>query len=80
MYNQLLAPLSDPISEKRKVKLEIDVNVGATEFQVKLDQTLQVDREGRHIKINNKEFNAFLVCIGKPKVCLGYVIDKSMDY
>ena len=86
MYSQLSAP--DPFSEKRKVKLGIDVNVGANEFQVKLDQTLQFDKttvfnaygQGSVIKINNQEFDAEKVCLGKSQVCLGYVIDKFMDY
>ena len=41
-----------PFSEKRKVKLEIDANVGAVEFQVKLDQEVQFDRDSRRQKYN----------------------------
>ena len=32
-------------SEERKVRLEIDANVGSVEFQVKLDQKVQFSRE-----------------------------------
>ena len=42
----------DPFSEKRKVKLEIDANVGAVEFQVKLDQEVQFGRDSQWQKYN----------------------------
>jgi len=60
-----------PFSEKRKVKLEIDANIGAVEFQVKLDQEVQFDKDSRRgdIKINKKSFAAKIVCIGQPQVC-----------
>merc|ERR1712166_433465 len=45
MYGQLSA--GDPFSKKRKVKLEIDANVEAVEFQVKLDQEVQLDRNSQ---------------------------------
>ena len=78
MYSQLSAP--DPFSEKRKVKLGIDVNVGANEFQVKLDQTLQFDKDSQGFKINDFDFDSKKICIGKPQVYSEYVIDKFMDY
>jgi len=53
-------------SEKRKVKLGIDVNVGANEFQVKLDQTLQFDKDSQGFKINDFDFDSKKICIGKP--------------
>lgn len=71
MYGQLSA--GDPFSEKRKVKLEIDANVGAVEFQVKVDQEVQFDRDSQRgdIKINEKHFDVEKVCIGQPQVCTG---------
>ena len=70
----------DPISEKLKVKLEINATVGAVEFQVNLDQQVQFDMDSqKNIKINKKTFDQGNVCIGQPQVCTEYVIDKSMD-
>jgi len=62
-----------PFSEKRKVKLEIDANVGAVEFQVKLDQEVQFDKDSQRgdIKINKKIFDVGNICIGQPQVCTG---------
>ena len=42
----------DPFSEKRKVKLGIDANVGAIEFHVKLDQEVQFGRDSQWQKYN----------------------------
>ena len=37
----------DSFSEKRKVKLEIDANVGGVDFQVKLDQEVEFGRDSQ---------------------------------
>ena len=39
-------------SEERKVRLEIDANVGSVEFQVKLDQKVQFSRDSQRQKYN----------------------------
>ena len=39
-------------SEERKVRLEIDANVGSVEFQVKLDQKVQLSRDSQRQKYN----------------------------
>ena len=39
-------------SEERKVRLEIDANVGSVEFQVKLDQKVQFGRDSQRQKYN----------------------------
>ena len=69
-------------SQKRNVILEINAIVGASEFQVKLDQEIQFDKSGKRsgVIINEKEdFDAENLCFGQPQVCTGYVINKSMD-
>jgi len=71
-----------PFSHKRNVKLEINANVGAGEFQVKLDQEFQFDKEKgerSELKINEKEekFDLENVCVGQPQVC---TIDPRTGY
>jgi len=58
-------------SEERQVRLKINANVGANEFQVKLDQKVQFGRDSQRgdIKINKKKFEVEIVCIGQPQVC-----------
>merc|ERR1740122_840498 len=69
MYGHLTA--RDPFNEKRKVKLEIDANIGGVNFQVKLDQEVEFGRDSQRgiIKINKKKFDVEIVCIGQPQVC-----------
>jgi len=66
-------PYRRPFSEEKKVRLEIDANVGAIEFQVKLDQKIQFgrDNQGGDIKINKKLIN-MEICIVQPQVCIGF--------
>merc|ERR1740122_839435 len=69
MFVQLSS--DDSFSEKRKVKLEIDANIGGVNFQVKLDQEVEFGRDSQRgeIKINKKKFDVEIVCIGQPQVC-----------